>query len=50
MENLYYQSAKKYSLKSSVDQFEQMLNEEIEDNQNCLKDGKKQKLNFLPFF
>lgn len=50
MENLYYQSAKKYSLKNSVDQFEQMLNEEIEDNQNCLKDGKKQKLNFLPFF
>jgi len=32
MEELYYQSAKRYSLKNSVSLFEAMLEEEIEDN------------------
>jgi spore maturation protein CgeB len=37
MEELYYQSAKRYSLKNSVTQFEDMLKEEIEDNEKATR-------------
>lgn len=36
MEELYYQSAKRYSLRNSVAQFEEMLQEEIDDNEKAI--------------
>jgi hypothetical protein len=36
MEELYYQSAKRYSLRNSVAQFEEMLQQEIDDNEKAI--------------